>query len=212
MDIREIIDKSLEKVKSFDPEIIVKELMINDFLSVEHGIRDVRDKDECTNYCWFPGFIELLKPKMIVELGSAMGVALVAMLQSPYKDFTLYGTTLEEHGLEFCYVDKKKYPNLTCITENYMDLGIWPKDVDLGKTDLFYIDGLHKGPHVTEQLLLYKPFFKSGAIIAFDDIFMSPDMAAMWHGLDDILDISYKTELPLHFTGWGLIQIGGKNV
>lgn len=207
MNLKKLLNQSLNNLEKFNPESIIDKLSFNIYLNVVYGAGDIRDKKSCANYCWFPGFIDILKPKQIVELGSAMGVALVSMLQSQHKVDHIYGVTLAENNLEFCYIDKIKYPNLKCITGNYMDMSIWPKDVDLKKTDFWYIDGLHQGPHVTEQIKLYKPFFKPGTIIAFDDIFMSPDMSEMWHGLDDILDIKYKTTLPLHFTGWGLIQL-----
>lgn len=205
--IQDILAKAFEKYKEFDPATLVGMVAQNPHLGTEHGIGDIFKKDDVGNYTWFPGFIELLKPKQVVELGSAMGVALNCMLASPHKDFELYGVTLSEQGKEFCFVKKDTYPNLHMITGDYMDLSIWPKDVDLKKTDFWYIDGLHDGQHVRDQLALYKKFFKPGAIIAFDDIFMHPHMADMWHDLENILDVGFKTTLPLHWTGWGLVQI-----
>ncbi len=206
MKIESLIKESLEKFKHQDPELLVEKMGINPHLTVDVAASDIRNKTDVGNYCWFPGFLELFQPSMVIELGSAMGVAALCMLASKHK-CEIYGVTLAECNLEFCYIEKNKYPNFHAITGDYMDLSIWPKDVELKKTDFWYIDGLHQGPHVTEQIKLYKPFFKSGTVIAFDDIFMSPDMSEMWHGLDDILDIKYKTTLPLHFTGWGLIQL-----
>lgn len=210
MDIKTIIEKSLERMESFDVNSVLKYFNKESPLEIGHGLGDISRKADIGNYSWFPGFIDLLKPTQVVELGSAMGVADICMLASPYRAFELFGITLKERGLEFCYIKKEQHPNFHPIVGNYMDLSIWPKNIDLKKTDFWYIDGLHQGKHVTEQIKLYKPFFKPGTIIAFDDIFMSPDMAEMWHGLDDILDIKYKTTLPLHFTGFGLIQIGDK--
>ena len=131
----------------------------------------------------------------------------VTVLKKDGGYFIGYGVTLEEHGLEFCYVQKDKYSNFHPIVGDYMDLSIWPKDVDLKKTDLFYIDGLHEEMHLRAELNLYKPFFKKGAIILFDDIFKNPGMARVWHDLENILDVGFKTTLPLHWTGGGLLQI-----
>ena len=207
MKIEDLLKQAMDKFNAFDPEIAVKELAVNNYLGIEHGEGDIRNKKEVGNYCFFPGFIELLKPKQIVELGSAMGVAINCMLASPYKRFKLYGITLKERGKEFCFVKKDAYPNLRMIIGDYMDLLSWPKDLDLGKTDFWYIDGLHEGEHVRKQLLLYKPFFKPGTIITFDDIFINASMTEIWHDLESILDIGFKTTLPLHWTGWGLVQI-----
>ena len=207
MKIEDILKEAEKKSEDFDPNTIIQMTAVNDNLGVEHGYGDVFRKEEVGNYAWFPGFIDLLRPSQIVELGSAMGVAINCMLASPYKDFDLYGVTLAEDGKEFCFVKKNTYPRLHMITGDYMDLSIWTKDVDLSKTDLFYIDGLHEGHHVREQLLLYKPYMKKGAIVAFDDIFMNPGMTEMWHDVENILAIDFKTTLPLHWTGWGLVRI-----
>ena len=210
MKIEELLEQAMKKSKDFDPEVLVKELAVNHYLPKSVGVNDIRDKKGTGNYCWFPGFIELLKPKMVVELGSAMGVGTVCMLASFYKDFDLYGVTLAENGLEFCYVKKDEYPNFHPLVGDYMDLSIWPKDVELSQTDFWYIDGLHEGEHVREQLLLYQPFFKEGTIIAFDDVFINTSMEEMWSDIENIIPVVYKTTLPLHYTGWGIIQIGKK--
>lgn len=211
MKIEELLKEAIGKFYTFNPETLVDMVAKNDVLDIEHGTGDMFNKEEIGNYCWFPGFIELLKPKQVVEIGSAMGVALNCMLASPHKAFELYGITLAEAGKEFCFVKKDTYPNLHMITGDYMDLSNWPKDVDLRKTDLWYIDGLHEGGHVREQLTLYKPFFKEGAILTFDDIFMNPSMTQMWHDLENIIPISFKTTLPLHWTGWGFAVVGGED-
>ena len=211
MKIENLLKQAMDKFNTFDPEIAVKKLAVNDYLGIEHGEGDIRNKKEVGNYCFFPGFIELLRPIQIIELGSAMGVTINCMLSSSYKDFELYGITLAERGKEFCFIKKDTYPNLHMIIGDYMDLSNWPKDLDLGKTDFWYVDGLHLGKHVKEELLLYKQFFKPGTIIAFDDIFINGSMAEVWHDLENILDIGFKTTLPLHWTGWGIVQIGKKN-
>ena len=160
MKIEDLLEQSMKKFEDFDPEILVQELAENNYLPVDVGARDIRDKKSCANYCWFPGFIELLKPQQVIELGSAMGVGSICILSSSYKDFDFYGITLKENGLEFCYVNKDKYSNFHPLVGDYMDLSVWPKGLKLNQTDLWYIDGLHEEDHLRAEFDLYKPFFK----------------------------------------------------
>lgn len=210
MDINRVLEKSFERLKTFDVNKILPALKYAN----EGAVIDVLNKretgEDCLNYQWWPCFIDELKPKQIVELGSAMGVGDICMLHADYQDFKLYGITLEEGGLEFSYVEKDKYPNFFPTVGDDLDLSVWPKDLDLSKTDLWYIDSLHTEDQLRKELDLYKQFFSPGVIIVFDDIFQNPGMATVWHDLENILPIKEKIDLTprgLHFTGYGLIQI-----
>ena len=207
--MKDIIEKSLKALETFDPEIIVRELAVNDYLSVDIGAGDIRDKEGTGYYCWLPGFVELAKPKMVVELGSAMGVAAVSMLSSSYKDFEFYGVTLEEKGLEFCYVEKNKYPNFHPIVGDYMDMSIWPKDVNLNKTDIWFLDGLHEEQHLRAELELYKPFFKAGATVLFDDMLINLGMSHVYQDLKTIFPIKDQfSSTQLHWTEFVIVEVG----
>lgn len=210
MNLEHLILKSLSKLKDFNPEDIIKELAMNNYLSTEVGARDIKDKVSVGNYCFFPGFIELLKPRQIIELGSAMGVAIISMLHSQHKDFNLYGVTLSENNLEFCYVKKDKYPNFHPIVGDYMDMSIW-KDIDLKQTDLWYLDGLHEETHLRAELELYKPFFKKGAIVLFDDMMINAGMHRVYDDLENIFPVKEKIlNNQLHSTGFTIVEIGEK--
>ena len=107
------------------------------------------------------------------------------------------------------YVEKGKYSNFHPVIGDDLDLNSWPKGLDLSKTDLWFFDSLHTEDQLRKELELYKPFFKKGAIILFDDIFL-PELESVWQDLENIIPVAYKTALPLHYTGWGLVQIGDK--
>ena len=154
--------------------------------------------------------MELLKPKQVVEFGGAMGVGDICMLNSSYKDFQLWSITLEEHGLEFAYVEKGKYSNFHPVIGDDLDLNSWPKGLDLSKTDLWFIDSLHTEDQLRKELELYKPFFKKGAIILFDDIYQNEGMENVWNELESFLPIKEKHSLSLHWDGFGCVQIGEK--
>lgn len=199
MTLQEIVDQSLAKLKEFDVRPCLPALRNAN----QGAIEDVLNTNGCANYQFFPGLIETVKPKQIVELGGAMGVGTVMMLQSKYQDFHLYSITLAEGGLEFSYV-VDKYPNLTMIVGDDLDMENW-KDVDLGKTDLLYIDSLHTDKQIRKEIELYFPFLKKGTIVCLDDIRM-PEMYGAWKDLSDKYETIDLTN-PCHYTGWGIVQI-----
>ncbi len=195
--IKELTDKTIAKIADFN----VREVMPALRAANDGAIEDVLNTNGCANYQWWPGLIDEVKPKQVVELGGAMGVGTIMMLQSKYQDYHLYSITLAEHGLEFSYV-VDKYPNLTMIVGDDLDIKNW-EGVDLSKTDIWYFDSLHTEKQLRAELELYTPFFKKGAILVFDDIRM-PELWPVWN------DLPYeKIELtnPLHYTGYGMAVI-----
>lgn len=210
MNIHEVLEKSFERLKTFDAGKFLTPLKYANEGALLDALNRRAPGEDCLNYQWWPCFIDELKPKQIVELGSAMGVGDICMLQAEYQDFKLYGITLEEGGLEFSYVEKDKYPNFFPIVGDDLDLSVWPKDLDLSKTDCWYIDSLHTEEQLRKEIELYKQFFAPGVPIVFDDIFQNPGMARVWHDLENLLPLKEKIDLTpygLHFTGYGLIQL-----
>ena len=131
-----------------------------------------------------------------------MGVWDLMALNSKYQDFKLFSITLEEYGLEFSYI-VDKYPNFIPIVGDDLDLSQWSKDLDLGKTDLWFIDSEHTAKQLRAELELYKPFFKKGTIILFDDIHMD-ELWPVWQELPyEKLDATD----PLHYSGFGIARV-----
>jgi hypothetical protein len=114
----------------------------------------------------------------------------------------LYSITLAEGGLEFSYV-VDKYANFIPIVGDDLDLSVWPKDLDLKKTDLWFFDSLHTREQLTKELKLYTPFFKKGTILLFDDIRMD-ELWPIWEGLP--YD-KYELTDPCHYTGYGIAVV-----
>jgi hypothetical protein len=168
------------------------------------ALEDVRNVNGCRYYQWLPCLIDRVHPLLIVELGGAMGVADVMMLQSKWQDYKLYSITLEEHGLEFSMI-ADEYKNLVKVVGDDLDLKNWPKDLDLSKTDIWFIDTLHTETQLRKELELYTPFFKKGALVLFDDIHM-PELQPVWDDLCKKYDYYDGTD-PLHYSGFGIIQI-----
>lgn len=170
------------------------------------AIRDVVDTERSGYYQWLPKLIKQTQPKQIVELGGAMGVACLAMLQTLPQDSKLYSITLAEGGQEFSFI-KGDYPNLVKIVGDDLDLNNWPKDLDLSKTDIWFIDSEHTYEQVRKEIDLYKPFFKEGAILLFDDTHINAGLSQVWSEICNEIPGS-KYESDLHYTGYGIVIVG----
>lgn len=197
-------DKAIEKLKTFN----VSPYLIPLRAANSGAIDDVLNTNGCANYQFIPNFVSEIKPKQIVELGGAMGVWDIMVLNGPYQDFRLYSITLEEGGLEFSYV-VDKYDNFTPIIGDDLQMSNWG-ELDLRETDLWYFDSLHTEEHLRKELDLYSPFFKKGCYIIFDDIH-SFGLDPVW---EDVKKGKYgKMECvdatdPLHYSGYGVTRYG----
>ncbi len=167
---------------------------------------DVLNVNGCYYYQWLPQVIKYLLPKQVVELGGAMGLSALMMLQELDKDSKLYSITLAENGLEFSYI-KENYSNLIKVIGDDLDLNNWPKDLDLNRTDLWFFDSLHTKEQLEKELELYSVFFKKGAVLLFDDIHLNKGMEEVWEELTSHFTESYDGTDPLHYSGFGIIVV-----
>lgn len=198
MTAQQIVDKANEKFATFE----IKEVMPALRNCNGGAIGDVLNREGCGYYQWTPGLIEVLKPKQIVELGAAMGVWDILVCHAKWQDFTLYAVTLPEQGLEFSFL-AEEYPQLVKVLGDDRDLTVWPKDLDLYQTDLWFLDSEHTYAQLKAEIDLYKPYWKPGTVLLFDDIRM-PQLWPLWHELASEHDSVELTD-PLHFSGYGLI-------
>lgn len=197
MSLQEIIDKTFEKLKTFKVEGLLPALRAS-----EGNIEDVLNINGCANYQFSTCLVDLLKPKQVVELGGAMGIWSICVLHTLPKKSKLYSITLPENGLEFSYVIDK-YPNFYPIVGDDLNIRNW-KGINLKETDIWYFDSIHTEEQLRAELYLYKPFFKKGAILLFDDIRINEGMWNVWESLR-----YEKVELtdPCHWTGWGICKV-----
>lgn len=195
-------EKLYKQVKEVDFTIDMKP-----FSKCNDGaVRDVVDTERSGYYQWLPRLMKLNKPAQVVELGGAMGVACIAMLQTLPKTSKLYSITLEEHGLEFSFLDKE-YSNLVKIVGSDLDLNNWPADLDLSKTDIWFIDSEHSYEQVRAEIDLYKKFFKEGSILLFDDIHINDGLSRVWEEIKNEIP-GDKYESDLHYSGYGIVVVG----
>lgn len=166
------------------------------------ALEDVLNTNGNRYYQWSPCLLEVVKPKQIVELGGAMGVWDLMVLNGKYQDFNLYSMTLPEGGLEFSYV-VDKYANFHPSVGDDLKLENWPKELKLEDTDLWFIDSEHSAKQLQAELDLYSPFFKKGCVLLFDDI-RHPELWPIWEKLPyDKAEITN----PCHYSGFGIAKV-----
>jgi len=199
MDLQTLADKTLVERSNLNLGEIFTHLT-----DISTGAwNDVLNIEGCGNYQFLSALMKTLKPRVVVELGGAMGVGTLMMLANADKECQIYSITLEEGGLEFSFI-KKKYPNLHLIVGNDLDMENWPKDMQWEKVDFLYIDSKHTKEQLKQELDLYLPILKKGTIIAIDDIYLNDGMKKVWNMI-----YYHKIDLTkeCHWSGWGLVSL-----
>lgn len=147
-------------------------------------------------YQWLSALMKVVKPKQVVELGSAAGISTIMMALFMPKDSKLYSVDIDPN-IAWKWM-KFDYPQVIKILSDDLDMNIW-KDIDLEKTDILFIDALHTKEHLQKELDLYLPKLKNGTIVILDDIRME-GLWDIWQALP--YDKCENTN-PCHSTGYG---------
>lgn len=148
-------------------------------------------------YQWLHCAMKVLKPKQVVELGAASGISTTMMATALPQDSVLISVDIDPTAWNWM---NHEYPQVIKLRGDDLDLSIYPKDIDLSKTDFWFIDSLHTEEQLKKEVELYSKFWKKGTVLAFDDIHLG-GLDNVWNSLDyDKLDISN----PCHYSGWGI--------
>lgn len=147
-------------------------------------------------YQWLACLMRLLKPKQVVELGAAAGISTIMMASQLPKDSKLYSVDIDP-DLAWKWM-KYEYPQVVKILGDDLDMSLW-KEVDLKKTDVWFIDTLHTGEQLKKEFELYTPYFKKGAVVVLDDIRMD-ELKPVW---DALPYDKCETTNPNHYSGFG---------
>lgn len=147
---------------------------------------------------WLACLMRLLKPKQVVELGSAAGISTIMMATELPLDSKLYAVDIDPE-IAWKWMDRE-YPQVVKVLGDDLDLAIYPKECDLSVTDVWFFDSLHTEEQLRSELKLYSPFFKKGAVLVFDDIRL-PGLDKVWEQLP--YDKCENTN-PCHFSGFGV--------
>lgn len=199
MTLQKLVDTTFKELKTFNPEIL--RIPLRAAYPGTNELEDIFNTNGNAYYQFSTCLMNVLKPKQVVELGGAMGVWDICVLQTLSPDSQLWSITLPENGLEYSYV-VDKYPNFHPIVDN--DLYYRWEGVDLSKTDVWFIDSEHSEMQIRAELEIYTKYFKKGAILLFDDIHIEKGMEKVWNELKyEKLDLSD----PLHYTGFGICKV-----
>ena len=195
--------------KEFD-KLVMDEVSKTDFgFLLEHTnlvgigqIKEIYNQSGRDNqyYQWLHCAMKVLRPRQVVELGAAAGISTIMMATGLPKDSKLISVDCDPTAWKWM---NREYPQVVKILGDELDLSIY-KDIDLFQTrklpDFWFFDSLHTPEQLTKELELYRPFFKQGAVLAFDDIRL-PGMYKVWEDLPyDKIEITD----PCHYSGFGI--------
>lgn len=188
----------MEHVGRFDVYSLLPHLT----LVAEGQLLEVRNEMPYANlyYQWLACLMRVLKPKQVVELGAAAGISTIMMATQMDKDAKLYSVDIDPQAWRWM---NKDYPQVIKVLGDDLDMKIWPKDCDLSKTDVWFIDSLHTEDQLRKEFELYKGFWKKGDVVVLDDIRL-PGLDKVWE------EVSYdkrENTNPCHHTGFGFFIV-----
>ena len=144
----------------------------------------------CYYYQYLACAVRVLKAKQVVEIGADRGASTVMLASEGAK---VYSVDIR-NGWE--YVKSKR---VTKLVGDSCDTSLF-KNVDLKKTNLWLIDGLHTPEKVQQELQTYQEYMISGSVIIMDDINQHIDL---WKAIP----LDKFASVDIHGNGVGIIQI-----
>lgn len=186
----------MDLVRDFDVNSLIPHLeLVGEGQKLE--VLNQNTRGENLYYQWLACLVRLLKPKQIVELGPAAGISTIMMATQKDVDCKLYSVDIDE-SLAWKWM-KYEYAGLVKILGDDLDMSIWPKDVDLSKTDLWFMDTLHTKEQLQKEIDLYSKFWKKGTVVVLDDI----RMEGLWDIWQALPYDKCETTHPNHYSGFG---------
>lgn len=130
---------------------------------------------------FFSWLAEARRPDYIVEFGTAFGVSGMYWLSGLEAAGTGHLMTYEPNT-DWADIAEA---NLASISGRFtLTRGIFEEEAERtltpGSVDIAFIDAIHTEAFVMRQWEVLKPFMRPGAIVLFDDISFSEDMAGCW--------------------------------
>lgn len=149
-------------------------------------------------YQWLYCLMKLLKPKQVIELGAAAGISTEMMALA--TDAKIISVDCDPQSWRWMDAE---FPNVTKVLGDDLDLSLYPLNVVLEDTDIWFIDSLHEESQLQKEIDLYSPFWKRGSVVVFDDININPGMRKVW----DSLNFDKFENNLLHWSGFGLLLV-----
>jgi len=128
--------------------------------------------------------IKAIQPKVVVELGvAAGGTSLHMCIGSPKSKVIGVDITREKWDKHIAHIEK-----------NHSNYEFWKMDTVAAAKKMWlryekpvighlYVDALHEKEQVFQELRAYKRLMLDGAVVIFDDLYLTDDMAEMWEEL-----------------------------
>lgn len=144
-------------------------------------------------YAWL---VSMRRPEIIVEFGTAFGISGM---------YWLTGLKIAGQGKLFTYEPNRIWAeiaegNLKAISDRFtLTNGIFEEHAAATLTersvDIAFIDAIHTSDFVYAQYDKLKPYLKNNALVLFDDIGFSPDMAQCWNDLANRAEVLSSYQL-----------------
>jgi predicted O-methyltransferase YrrM len=198
-DSKSLNEQVMKMLESYDVEAIMPDMqLVGD--GQKNEVRDVNGRPN-KYYQWLSCLTRLLKPKQVVELGAAAGISTTMIASELSPDAKFYSVDIDP-TIAWKWMSKD-FPQVTKILGDDLNMAIWPGSVDLGKTDLWFIDSLHTYEQIKSEIDLYKSYFKRDAVVVLDDIHLL-EMGTIWEELK--YDKCDNTD-PCHYSGFGFFVV-----
>ena len=180
MEMKELVDEISELAKriKFDRNNpIFGNISNNSWNVLEGGF-----KFACLYYHWLAAAMLVLKPKMVLELGTSLGRGFLSMFYTLPKESQIITISIEkEFGAEVSNAIKSldrchfiQGDDLEEATINKVN------EISENDIDFLFIDTNHTGEQLSRELELYLPMVKDGSLIVLDDILMSISIMNVW--------------------------------
>jgi len=149
-------------------------------------------------YQWLALLVRIVKPNLVVELGSGLGTSTLMILSELPKTVQLVSCDLYNR-LDFIPEHVLGDHRLNFYFGDDLNLNIFGNDLPIG-IDLLFIDTEHTFEQISAEWNIYKHLCNPGALIILDDIRMN-DMYDFWESIPyPKLDLTTEC----HASGFGL--------
>jgi predicted O-methyltransferase YrrM len=128
---------------------------------------------------FFVGLVEQIRPKTIVEFGSAFGISGMYFLTGLNRTDSGHLYSFEPNAA-WAAIARDNFNAVSaayCLTVGTFEdnIGVVPDEIDLA-----FVDAIHTGEFVEAQLATLLPRMAPNGIILFDDVNFSDDMRGCW--------------------------------
>lgn len=146
---------------------------------------------------FFYTWVERTEPQLVVETGTDQGRSGVHLAMG-CPTTKVVSIDIAPHYS--AALDAFELPNVETITGSSTDVSGRFEDASI---DLLFLDSLHTYEHVTQEIELFLPKLRKGALVFMDDIHLGHTMERAWEEVGFL-----KREISeLHFTGFGVFEI-----